>query len=345
MKKTEIFITVIIPVKQLTYHLIFENLPAFAEQTYKNFEVLVLPNEHSQYDLTLLKTYKWLKIIPTGKISRPAQKRDIGAQNANGEILAFIDDDAYPDKNWLKNSSLIFKSNKIAALCGPGVLPEHSDFWEKIFDQVVKTFIGSGGYGYRFSPEKKRYVDDYPSMNFLIKKKVFSKLGGFNSDYWPGEDSKLCEDLVYKEKGEILYHPSIVVYHHRRKSLRSYLTQHAGYGFHRGAFFAHGDKNSRRLSYLIPTFFVIYVGFSFLFAIFYLFFQPNFLLPTTFYFIPAIFYLFAMCYLFFLSLFNTKNILIGFGSVLTLFLTHVVYGILFVKGLIKGYFAKNRIYG
>jgi len=61
-------VSVIIPIKQLTYYLIFENLPAFEKQTYNNFEVIVLPNEHAQYDLTLLRKYKWLKIIPTGKI-------------------------------------------------------------------------------------------------------------------------------------------------------------------------------------------------------------------------------------------------------------------------------------
>ena len=45
-----------------------------SEQTYKNFEVIVLPNKMSGEDKTLLSKYLWLKIIQTGKITRPAQK-------------------------------------------------------------------------------------------------------------------------------------------------------------------------------------------------------------------------------------------------------------------------------
>ena len=48
---------------------------------------------------------------------------------------------------------------------------------------------------HRFTPLKKRFVIDYPSMNFFIRKTTFEKVGGFNSDYWPGEDSKLAMTL------------------------------------------------------------------------------------------------------------------------------------------------------
>jgi len=82
IKKKHPFISVVIPVRSLSYFLLFENLPNMDLQTFKNFEVIVLPNEHSTYDLTLMNKYSWLRIIPTGSITRPAQKRDIGVKNA-----------------------------------------------------------------------------------------------------------------------------------------------------------------------------------------------------------------------------------------------------------------------
>ena len=336
--------SVIIPLTQLSYTLIFESLPALAKQTYKKFEVLVLPNIHSQYDLTLLRQYPWLKIIPTGSITRPAEKRNMGAKNAHGEILAFIDDDAYPAKDWLEKANTLL-TNKLSAACGPGVLPTQTNHWEKIFDQVLRTWFGSGNYLYRFAKQKARYVDDYPSMNFLVKKDLFLKLGGFNRDYWPGEDSKLCEDIVYKEHEKIFYSPNIVTHHHRRKDLKGYLKQHANYGFHRGAFFAHGDKNSRRLSYLIPTIFVLYVVSLFFFILYSLFNANIYHLISIIYYFPAFIYLFAVSYIFFLALLRTWSIRIAFGSVFVLFLTHIVYGIMFIKGFIKSLNNKNNIYG
>lgn len=335
MKKTLPKISVVIPVRQLSYYLLYENLPEMAKQTYKKFEVIVLPNEHGQYDLTLLKQYKWLRIIPTGKITRPAQKRDIGVKNAKGEIIAFIDDDAYPDPDWITDAVSFFMTKKVAVVCGPGVLPARTNTWEKIFDEVLKSRIGSGGYAYRFTARHERYVDDYPSMNFFIRKKLFQKLGGFNSDYWPGEDSKLCNDVTVKEKGKIYYHPDVLVYHHRRTGFKGYLKQHASYGFHRGAFFAHGDQNSRNLAYLAPTLFVLYI---IMLPVIYLLVGPIALLPLGLYGILLI-------YLVLRSFANTLSPRVALGSALVLVSTHLVYGVNFIKGFLRGINKSANIYG
>lgn len=339
------FVSVVIPVKQLSYYLLHENLPEMAKQSYKEFEVIVLPNEQGQYDLHLLKTYKWLRIIPTGKITRPAEKRDIGVKNAKGEIIAFIDDDAYPRPDWLDEAVKLFNKKKATVICGPGILPAKTNIWEKIFDEVLKNRVGSGGYEYRFVARAARPVDDYPSMNFFIRKKIFQKLGGFNSDYWPGEDSKLCNDILEKEKGTIYYTPGVLVYHHRRSGLKGYLKQHSNYGFHRGAFFAHGDRNSQNFAYVVPTLFVLY-----LIAL---------IIPLALYFIthtisyavlmitllPFFLYCILVCYLVLSATVNTLNPIIGLGSGAVLIATHIDYGIMFIKGTLKGLDKNKSIYG
>ena len=71
--------------------------------------------------------------------------------------MAFIDDDAYPDKNWLKNAVLHFKNDNITAVCGPGVTPDSDDVFQKAGGFVNSLWFGSGGAGtYRFVPQKKR---------------------------------------------------------------------------------------------------------------------------------------------------------------------------------------------
>ncbi|MDO8609168.1 MAG: glycosyltransferase [bacterium] len=337
-------ISVIIPVRNLSDFLINENLPAMSKQSYKNFEVIVLPNEKNEMDKDLLSKYSWLKIIPTHKITRPALKRDRGVEFAKGNIIAFIDDDAYPSRDWIKNALQIFDNKKVIAVCGPGLLPTQTNTWEKIFDEVLISKIGSGNYTYRFVKGKPQFVDDYPSMNFFIQKNIFTKLGGFDNNYWPGEDSKLCEDIVYKEKGKIFYDPNVTVFHHRRTELKGFLKQHANYGFHRGAFFAHGDNNSRRLVYFIPTLFIIYLIFS-LSSIF-VFYLTDILLPQFLLLIslPLFLYILLMLSLLLNSFKNTKNIFISILTPVVLFLTHLVYGTMFIKGILKGILNKEKIY-
>ncbi len=329
-------VTVVIPIRTLSYYLLFENLPEMNRQIYKKFEVIVLPNKHTTYDITLMNLYSWLRIVPTGRVTRPAQKRDIGVQNARGKIIAFIDDDAYPDPSWLKEAVALFEKTKASAVCGPGMLPEGANIWEQIFDVILCSRLGAGKYSYRFTKGPKQYVIDYPSMNFLIYKKVFDGIGGFNSEYWPGEDSKLCNDLVYKKKGKILYSPKVLVHHHRRNHLMGFLHQHSQYGFHRGAFFAHGDRNSRELSYLIPTFFTLYLACATLYILAAVF--GNYLNHSNILIILAPLYLYTLLALAFFiqSVLSTKKLSVSIGAVLVLVATHLIYGVNFIKGLSKG---------
>ena len=331
------FFSIIIPVKSINDYITQENLPAIANQSYHHFEVIILPNKKSPKDNNLLRIYPWLKIIPTNNVTRPAAKRDLGVTKTKGDFIAFIDDDAYPDNYWLTKANEIINQNNdnIAAVCGPGILPAKTKVWEKIFNLILISKLGSGSYDYRFIAKSSRFVDDYPSMNFIVNKKIFNMIGGFNSEYWPGEDSKLCNDLVYQQNKTILYHPDLVVYHHRRNDLIGFLKQHSNYGFHRGAFFVHGDNNSRKLIYLIPPIFSLYLILLLIIVI-----TNKNALP---FIAPIIIYLILLTIFFIQSLLK-KGIVISLAATLILFLTHFIYGLFFIKGSIKAVAKKNKIY-
>ena len=107
-------ISIIIPIKKINDYLREETVPAILKQGYQGFEVIILPDRGSKE--RFLKT----KIVPSWPKTGPADKRDIGAKKAKGEMLAFIDDDSYPDKNWLEEAMRVFQEDEqIAAVCGP----------------------------------------------------------------------------------------------------------------------------------------------------------------------------------------------------------------------------------
>ena len=89
-------VSIIIPVKEINDY-IREAVPKHLKLDYPDFEVLILPDRDSGEDFGPL-----VKIIPTYPKTGPADKRDLGTQKAQGEILAFIDDDAYPRRDWIK---------------------------------------------------------------------------------------------------------------------------------------------------------------------------------------------------------------------------------------------------
>ena len=218
-----------------------ECLEAIGKQTYANHETIVLPDEI------------------TGKV-RPAEKRNIGIKEAKGEIVAFIDDDAYPDAHWLEYAVKYFAEEDVGAVGGPGTTPPGDGFMAKMGGRVYENPLVSGSYRYRYvAGGVCREVDDYPSCNLLVRKDLLEQIGGYRTDFWPGEDTLLCRDVLAKGK-KIVYDPWVVVYHHRRPLFLPHLRQLGRYAFHRGYFCKRYPENSLHLAYFMPSMLTAYLA-------------------------------------------------------------------------------------
>jgi cellulose synthase/poly-beta-1,6-N-acetylglucosamine synthase-like glycosyltransferase len=197
-----------------------------------------------------------IRVLPTGPV-KPSDKRNIGVDAAKGEVVAFIDGDAYPAKDWLKNSLKYFDDPKVAAVGGPGLTPEDDNTMQKASGEILSSFLGAGPLSFRHSAKLPRKCDDLPSVNLIVRRSTFKEMGGFNSAYWPGEDTKFCLDLVHGFGKDALYAPDVMVYHHRRLLFRPHLKQIAGYGLHRGYFSKKFPETSRRLLYFTPSILIL----------------------------------------------------------------------------------------
>lgn len=322
------FVSIVVPVREVNNYILDEIIPALKTQTYKNFELIIVPDRKSK----ILNLPDWVKVYPSWPKTGPADKRDMGAEKASGDILAFLDDDAYPEKNWLESALNAFdKHLKAAGVCGPGVTPPNDPLLAKVSGWVWSTWLGAGGAGtYRCLPEKIREVDDYPTFNLFIKKEDFKFVGGFDSDYWPGEDTKLCRDLVYKLDKKIIYDPDVKVYHHRRKIFVPHLKQIGRYGYQRGLFAKILPKTSNRLGYWIPSLFLIGLLTG---PIFYFLYFPLFIIYLSVLSLYAI-----LLFLSFLKVLSkSKNLLIGLLTIPAIFLTHLFYGLKFLQGYLAAF--------
>jgi GT2 family glycosyltransferase len=314
--------SIIIPVKELNTYL-EESVPILLELDYARFEIIILPNSAPKRLPSYLR-HKRVSIIPSGRVS-PAIKRDIGAKRARGEYLAFIDDDAYPRKDWLKVAEVLFKQKKVAALCGPALTPDGSSFMQRVSGLFYETLMGGGGMSYRYRPARHSfYVDDYPTVNFFVKRKVFQELGGFDSTFWPGEDTKFCLDLT-KRDHKIWYSNKIIVWHHRRKNILEHLKQVGTYGRHRGFFAKKYPETSRKFTYGMPSLFVVGIVSMLLLMLFW----P----PTAFILIGILGAYFTVVT--FDAFIHAPKFWTGIVAIPVVFLSHIAYGIQFIHGLMS----------
>jgi GT2 family glycosyltransferase len=249
----------------------------------------------------------------------------MGAKLAQGEILVFLDDDSYPSSNLLSVASPYFDNQGVVAIGGPAITPPTDGFWQKVSGAVFLSKF-SGGYPERYlSIGKPKEIDDWPSVNFMVRREEFIQIGGFDSPYWPGEDTKLCLDLLQKTNKKILYVPHLLVWHHRRVGLQAHLKQIGAYGLHRGYFAKKHPQTSLKLVYFVPSALLLIVISS-------LFFQW---LPEVLKIIIALGWaLYGTALLLSMKdIAKHEAVKVAMCAIFYIFLTHLYYGFQFMRGL------------
>src|SRR6202035_5087187 len=139
-----------------------------------------------------------------------------------GEIVAYLDDDAIPDADWLTHLAAAFHSGEYAAAGGPNILPEDSG-------QVAECVANAPG-GPTHVLVSDSEAEHIPGCNMAIRKAALEEIGGFDPQFRAaGDDVDVCWRLLDTGR-RIAFSPGAVVHHHRRSSVSGYLRQQRAYG-------------------------------------------------------------------------------------------------------------------
>lgn len=148
--------------------------------------------------------------------------RNLGAESATGEILAYTDDDCLPDIDWISRLDRAFQNPDIAAAGGPNLPPKARSLEEAIISAAP------GAPSHILLDDTR--AEHLPGCNMVVRRKALEKIGGFNPLFHTaGDDVDFCWRL--RDAGyELGFIPGAFVWHHRRPSISGFLKQQAGYG-------------------------------------------------------------------------------------------------------------------
>ncbi len=196
-------------------------LESLEKLRYPDYEVIVVNDGSRDRTLAISEAFPFCRII-----SQPNKglsvARNVGAEAATGEIVAYTDSDCVVDPDWLTYLVARVEVARLHACGGPN-FPPHED------NMVAAAVAVSPG-----GPTHVLLSDDtaehIAGCNMAFRRETLLKLSGFDPVFRAaGDDIDICwrfQDAGYT----IGFAPAAMVWHFRRNTIDAYVGQQKGYG-------------------------------------------------------------------------------------------------------------------
>lgn len=197
-----------------------ECLEGLKRLVYPDYEVIVVDDGSADgtVSIALASGFRVIRTENRGLSSA----RNTGMEAATGDIVAYIDADAYPDEHWLSYLASAYMSTSHAGIGGPNLPPPGDGY---LADCVA---CAPGGPIHVLISDWE--AEHIPGCNISFRKKFLQDIGGFDPRYREaGDDVDVCWRLQHEGR-TLGFSPGAVVWHHRRNTLRGYWKQQIGYG-------------------------------------------------------------------------------------------------------------------
>jgi glucosyl-dolichyl phosphate glucuronosyltransferase len=187
------------------------------------FEVIIVNNNSTDNTDTIARSliekynetvnFKYVIELKQGL----SHARNRGIEEANGEYICYIDDDAIASPDFLKNIVDFFESNPNAAGVGGKIIPEYVDgkpAWMNHFMEGLVSKVDNGEEIFEYNGSK------FPiGCNMTYKKSVLLEIGMFDPDLGrKGNSGEASEEKdvffkIYNIGYKVYYLPNIPVKH------------------------------------------------------------------------------------------------------------------------------------
>jgi len=183
-------------------------------------QVILVDNNSTDATQSIARRYPII-ILHEKHIKSSYAARNVGIENAKGEILAFTDADCVVSPKWLSN--LISQHCNLDIGCFAGKISSYkpktlaecfADTDEENHDQFLCV-------------TKWSYAQ---TANVAYRKEVFENIGLFNTNLESGGDVDFTWRMLKHGKYNIIYESDAIVYHKHRTTLKGLYLQHRKYG-------------------------------------------------------------------------------------------------------------------
>lgn len=211
----------------------------------ERLEVIVVDNGSTDTTCEIARSFN--AVLLQDDTRNVSGLRNLGARQARGKILAFVDADCMVSPNWLKCASRYFEDPAAAAWGSAPEIPDNPTWVQEAWRLV------------RVLAEQIKPVSWLGSANLFVRKKQFNQVKGFKESLETCEDVDLCYRMSVF--GKIVSDRSIKMVHLGEDATLSVFFKKElwrGKSSFSGVF-SHGFRTSELLSLSIPVYFGFFI--------------------------------------------------------------------------------------
>jgi GT2 family glycosyltransferase len=210
-----------------------------------DWELVIVDNGSTDETPDLLRRFSGKAHFRVKVVEEPqsglGRARNAGIAQAQGEILAFTDDDCYVNPDYLKEILAVFTDGTIGYMGGRVLLYDKTDIPQTIRTETEVRVI---------RPHSFIRTGELQGANMAMRRSLISEIGAFDPELGAGTRFRSGEDVDFQARASAsgatgIYHPGPLVWHHHgRKPGKEYERLMRGYDYGRGAYYAKFILNS-----------------------------------------------------------------------------------------------------
>ena len=185
------------------------------------FEVVFVDDGSTDHTQEILKKFPWVRNIRQRNMGL-SYARNVGMQEARGEIIVYTDSDCEADEDWLYYMALALVRSGYVGMGGPNLIPDEGSW--------VADCVGLSPGGPTHVMIDDRTAEHVPGCNMAYYKWALEQVNGFDPQFRAAGDDV---DVIWRLQNlghSIGFAHSAQVWHYRRNTVRAYLKQQRGYG-------------------------------------------------------------------------------------------------------------------
>lgn len=191
-------------------NLLEKCLKSLMQVTYKKFEVILVDNNSTDESIEFVKNnYPSIIIIKLDKNYGFAEPSNIGAKNAKGEYLLFLNNDTKPTPDFISEMVDVLEKDQQIAICQSLLLQPNGEV------DSSGDFIDHLGRAYRTKtiPKKVKPIFSARGASMLVRRNVFLELGGFDKKFFTSFEDVDLGWRTWISGYSVVITPTSIVYH------------------------------------------------------------------------------------------------------------------------------------